>query len=97
VIGNVLNNTDNENIDVSAMVQKMREILVSTGAVRVFTQDANEFDFVIAPTMSSSTLRTLSSNEIERTYTFSFQVTTADGEYITEQSVDRVFVESFGF
>lgn len=93
VIGNVLNNTNNENIVADDLVQKMREILVSTGAVRVFTQDADEFDFVIAPTISSSTLQTLSSNEVERTYTFSFQVTTAEGEYITEQSVDRVFVE----
>lgn len=95
VIGNIRNDTDNENILVGDMVQKMREILVRTGAVRVFTADATDFDFVLAPRLTSSTLRSISRKEIERSYSFSFQITTIDGEYITEESVDKIFVERY--
>lgn len=91
VLGVIENYTDNENIFVGDMRQKMRQVLVNTGIVRVFDEGINDFDYIISPVLNSSTLR--ASGVIERTYTLGMTVTTAEGEYIGEYSVDRVFVE----
>ena len=91
VLGDIENYSDNENIFVGDMRQKMRQIMVNTGVVRVFDAGIDDFDYILSPVLNSSTLR--AGGIIERTYTLGMTVTTIEGEYIGEYSVDRVFAE----
>ena len=91
VLGDIENYTDNENIFVGDMRQKMRQIMVNTGVIRVFDPGITEFDYILSPVLNSSTLR--DSGVTERSYTLGMTLTTIEGEYIGEYSVDRVFVE----
>ncbi|MEL6415400.1 MAG: hypothetical protein AAFQ15_10730, partial [Pseudomonadota bacterium] len=91
VLGDIENESDNENIFVGDMRQKMRQIMVNTGAVRMFDPGIDDFEYILSPVLNSSTLR--AGGVIERTYTLGMTVTTIEGEYIGEYSVDRVFAE----
>mgnify|MGYP001803036602 CR=1 FL=1 len=80
VLGDIENESDNENIFVGDMRQKMRQIMVNTGAVRMFDPGIDDFEYILSPVLNSSTLR--AGGVIERTYTLGMTVTTIEGEYI---------------
>lgn len=93
VVGTISNRTHNENIMAADMLQSMRQVLVGTQMARLFEQGTNDFDYIIASTLSSSQLATTSrSGPVETTYTFSIRVQSVEGEIISEHSVTQSFV-----
>lgn len=81
VVGRLLNNTDNENIRVRDIQDKIQEILLSSGLVRVLDQSATSFDYIIKSEISSTRQHGDSSTQLAH-FTLQLKLFSLEGELL---------------
>lgn len=87
IVGKLLNNTDNENIRVRDIQDKIQEILLGSGLVRVLDQSATSFDYIIKSEISSTRQRGESNSQLAH-FTLQLKLFTVQGELIGSWSDD---------
>lgn len=54
ILGNVVNNSDNENIRVSDIYDRIQETILGSGLVRIVDPTATAFEYIVKPGLSST-------------------------------------------
>ncbi len=88
VIGDVINNSDNEGVRVEDLFNEIRNQIVSAGTTRLFAPGELNVDFVIAPELTSS-IATDARGRRQRCYTLNLTLTKPSGEFALAQSAKR--------
>ena len=86
VVGDLLNNTDNEEIRTSDIQARITETLVNSGLVRVLDVSATSFDYIISSELNS-TRQVEGSKELVY-FTLIVKINTVEGEYKGQWSDD---------
>lgn len=63
VLGNVANNTHDENLRIMDIYDRIQEVLFNSGVVRVLDSNATSFDYIINPEIISITSRDSDGNK----------------------------------
>jgi hypothetical protein len=88
VIGDVINNTDQEGIRVEDIFTTIRNQIVSAGTTRLFAPGELNVDFVIAPELTSSTIADAKGRR-QRCYMLNLTLTKPSGEFVLAQQAKR--------
>jgi hypothetical protein len=90
VIGDVMNNTDQEGIRVEDIFATIRNQIVSAGAARLFAPGELNVDFVIAPELTSSMIANpRGRGRSQRCFTLNLTLTKPSGEFVLAQQAKR--------
>ncbi len=85
VLGKLRNNTDDENIRMQDIYDRITEIILGSGAVRLLDQSDNSFDYVVRSELSST--RQYGENDQELAYyKLEFKLFKLDGEMLGQWS-----------
>ncbi len=90
VLGDIVNNTYDENILVRDIYDKIKEVLVESSTVRMLAPGSPRFDLIIAPELTQTIIG--EGKKKEYTYTLKLTLSRLDGEYVGAWSVDRSYV-----
>lgn len=87
ILGIVRNNTDNENIRVKDIYDRIQETMFNSGLMRIVDASATDFDYIIKPELTST--RQYGSNGEELAYfTLQLKMFKLDGELVGQWSDD---------
>jgi hypothetical protein len=87
IVGTLVNNTDNEDIRMSDLHDRIQEVIFNSGLVRVVDKSATSFDYVIKSELTSS--RQYGSNKQELVFfTLQLKMYTLTGELKGQWSDD---------
>lgn len=86
VVGNLRNNTNNEDIRMPDIHDRITTTLIQSDLVRILDRSANEFDYIIRSELTSTT-QSAGDRELDE-YTFQMNVYKLDGELIGQWSDD---------
>ncbi len=85
VLGKLRNNTDDENIRMQDIYDRITEIILNSGQVRLLDQSATRFDYVVRSELSST--RQYGENDQELAYyKLEFKLYKLDGEMLGQWS-----------
>ena len=87
ILGVVVNNTDNENIRVKDIYNRIQETLFNSGLARVVDPSATAFDYVVKPELSSIRQYGQSGEELAF-FTLQLKMFKLDGELVGQWSDD---------
>ena len=87
ILGDVINNTDNENIRVKDIYDRIQETLLNSGLVRVVDRSATDFDYIVNPELSSTRQYGQSGEELVY-FTLQLRMSKLDGELVGQWSDD---------
>ncbi len=87
ILGVVVNNTDNENIRVKDIYDRIQETLFNSGLVRVVDPTATEFEYIVKPELSSTRQYGQSGEELVF-FTLQLKMFKLDGELVGQWSDD---------
>ncbi len=87
VVGNLVNNTDNENIRMRDLHDKIQETLFNSGLVRIVDKSATSFDYVIKTELTSTRQYGKDSQELAH-FTMQIKMFKLDGELVGQWSDD---------
>ncbi|WP_462326723.1 hypothetical protein [Desulfobaculum sp.] len=79
IVGKVLNNTDEERLRHQDITDKINEVLLNSGVVRIMDQSALNFDYIVRTELNSSREKDSSGEEIV-TYNMVLKLFSASGE-----------------
>ena len=88
IVGRLLNNTDNENIRMSDVHDRIQEVVFNSGLVRVVDKSATRFDYIIKSELSSSRQYAKDGRELVY-YILQLKLFKLDGELMGQWS-DRI-------
>lgn len=88
VIGDVINNSDDEGVRVEDLFNEIRNQIVSAGTTRLFAPGELNVDFVIAPELTSS-IATDAKGRRQRCFTLNLTLTKPSGEFALAQKAKR--------
>lgn len=87
IVGILVNNTDNENIRMRDLHDRIQEIIFNSGLVRVVDKSATSFDYVIKSELTSSR-QYGKDNQEQVFYTLQLKMFKLDGELMGQWSDD---------
>ena len=87
ILGVVVNNTDNENIRVKDIYDRIQDTLLNSGLVRVVDPTATAFEYIIKPELSSTRQYGKGGKELAF-FTLQLKVFKLDGELVGQWSDD---------
>ena len=87
IVGILVNNTDNENIRMADLHDRIQEVILNSGLVRVVDKSATSFDYVIKSELTSSR-QYGKSNQEQVFYTLQLKMFKLDGELMGQWSDD---------
>jgi len=94
VVGDIENNTDDENIRVLEIYDGIQEKLFESETVRVLDQSATDFDFVIKPAITNTRQRDKDSRQELVFYTMKMKLFKLDGELVGQWSDDVALADA---
>ena len=94
VVGDIENNTDDENIRVVDIYDGIQEKLLESETVRVLDQRATDFDYVIKPTITSTRQRHEDTRQELVFYTMKMKLFKLDGELVGQWSDDMALADA---
>ena len=93
VIGKITNNTHDENLRVVDLHDRLQEVLLNSGQVRVLDTSSNAFDYIMHTEITSATHRS-SDGQKKVDYTVKIKLFTISGEIVGQWSDDTSFAKS---
>lgn len=87
ILGDVVNNSDNENIRVADIHNRIQETIFNAGVVRVVDRSATDFDYVVKPELTSTRQYGQGGREMAF-FTMTLKLFTLDGELVGQWSDD---------
>ena len=87
ILGKVFNNTDNENIRVKDIYDRIQETLFNSGLVRVVDPSATDFDYIVKSELSSTRQYGRTGKELVF-FTLQLKMFKLDGELVGQWSDD---------
>jgi penicillin-binding protein activator len=87
IVGILVNNTDNENIRMVDLQDRIQEVIFNSGLVRVVDKSATSFDYIIKSELTSSR-QYGSGNQEQVFYTLQLKMFKLDGELMGQWSDD---------
>ena len=87
VVGNLLNNTHNENIRVGDLHDRIQETLLNSGLVRILDKGATSFDYIIRSEVTSTRQYGAEGKRLSH-YTMQLKMFTLKGELVGQWSDD---------
>lgn len=87
ILGKLVNNTDNENIRVSDIHDRIQETLFNSGLARIVDPSATSFDYIVKSELSSTRQYGRSSGELAF-FTLQLKMFKLDGELVGQWSDD---------
>ncbi|MGH1477341.1 MAG: hypothetical protein ACRBM6_01205 [Geminicoccales bacterium] len=94
VVGDIDNNTDDENIRAVDIYDGIQEKLLASQTVRVLDRSANDFDYVIKPEITNTRQRDAASRQELVFYTMKMKLYKLDGELVGQWSDDMAFADA---
>ena len=94
VVGDIDNNTDDENIRAVDIYDGIQEKLLESQTVRVLDRSATDFDYVIRPEITSTRQRDVESGQELVFYTMKMKLFKLDGELVGQWSDDMAFADA---
>lgn len=94
VVGDIDNNTDDENIRAVDIYDGIQEKLLESQTVRVLDRSATDFDYVIRPEITSTRQRDVASRQELVFYTMKMKLYKLDGELVGQWSDDMAFADA---
>lgn len=85
ILGHVVNNTDDENLRVADIYERIQETIFNSGLVRVVDRSATEFEYVVKPELTS-TRQYGQGREEQVHYTMQLKIFKVDGELMGQWS-----------
>lgn len=85
VVGKLLNNTDNENIRMQDVYDRITETILESGLVRLLDKSATSFDYVVRTELSSTRQYGENGEELAY-YKLEFKLFKLDGEMVGQWS-----------
>lgn len=93
VVGKITNNTHDENLRVQDLHDRLQEVLLNSGQVRVLDRSANSFDYIMSTEITSSNHRA-SDGQRKVDYTVKIKLFSLSGELIGQWSDDTSFFKN---
>lgn len=93
VVGDIANNTDDENLRVADIYDGIQERLFNAELVRVMDKSSTDFDYVVKPEVTSTNQRDASTAQELAFYTLKLKLYSLDGELIGQWSDDAAFAQ----
>lgn len=90
VVGSITNNTHDENLRVVDVHDRLQEVLLNSGQVRVLDKSANYFDYIMTTEITSGSHRSVDGQR-KVDYTVKIKLFRTDGELIGQWSDDTSF------
>lgn len=87
IVGLLVNNTDNENIRMADLHDRVQEVIFNSGLVRVVDKSATSFDYIIKSELTSSR-QYGQDNQEQVFYTLQLKMFKLDGELMGQWSDD---------
>lgn len=87
IVGILVNNTDNENIRMTDLNDRIQEVILNSGLVRVVDKSATSFDYVIKSELTSTRQYGKDNQELVF-YTLQLKMFKVDGELMGQWSDD---------
>lgn len=87
ILGDVVNNTDNENIRVADIYDRIQGTILNSGLVRIVDRSANSFDYVVKPELTSTRQYDNKGSELAF-FTLKLKLFKLDGELVGQWSDD---------
>ena len=87
ILGNVANNTHDENLRIMDIYDRIQEVLFNSGVVRVLDPSATSFDYIINPEIISITSRDADNNK-RIDYSMKIRMYDVKGELVGHWSDD---------
>ena len=87
ILGDVVNNTDNENIRVKDVYARIQQTLFTSGTLRVVDRTATDFEYIIKPEMTSTRQYGSDGQELAF-FTMQLKLFKLDGELVGQWSDD---------
>lgn len=94
VVGDIENNTDDENIRVLEIYDGIQEKLFESQTVRVLDKSATDFDYVIKPAITNTRQRDKDSRQELVFYTMKMKLFKLDGELVGQWSDDMALADA---
>ncbi|MGI9493872.1 MAG: hypothetical protein ACR2QF_15860 [Geminicoccaceae bacterium] len=94
VVGDIENNTDDENIRVIDIYDGIQEKLLESQTVRVLDRSATDFDYVIKPAITNTRQRDKETRQELVFYTMKMKLFKLDGELVGQWSDDMAFADA---
>jgi hypothetical protein len=88
VVGDVVNNSDDESVRVDDIFSEIRDQIVTAGTSRLFAPGALDVDFIISPEFQSS-IAPDEKGRRRRCITLQLTLSTVSGEYVTAVNARR--------
>jgi penicillin-binding protein activator len=95
ILGDVANNTDNENIRVRDIYDRIQETMFNSGLVRVVDRSATNFQYVVRPELTSTRQRTATGEELAF-FTLQLKLFNIEGELVGHWSDDLALARAAG-
>lgn len=93
VIGKITNNTHDENLRVVDLHDRLQEVLLNSGQVRVLDKSANYFDYIMHTEITSAS-HSASDGQRKVDYTVKIKLFSVNGEVIGQWSDDTSFFKN---
>lgn len=87
IVGDLVNNTDNENIRVSDLHDRVQETIFNSGLVRIVDKSATRFDYVVKTELTSTRQHGRDGQELAY-FTMQMKMFKIDGELMGQWSDD---------
>lgn len=87
ILGGVVNNTDNENIRVKDIYDRIQETLLNSGLARIVDPTATAFEYIVKPELSSTRQYGTDGKELAF-FTLQLKMFKLDGELVGQWSDD---------
>jgi hypothetical protein len=93
VVGHLLNNTMDENLRIADIHDRIQEMLMASGVMRVMDSSSTSFDYVMKNTITSTEQGNSSTGEKLVNYTLMLKMYTIEGELVGQWSDDLVLAK----
>lgn len=93
IVGKITNNTHDENFRVVDLHDRLQEVLLNSGQVRVLDKSANYFDYIMTTEITSSS-HSSSDGQRKVDYTVKIKLFSVSGELIGQWSDDTSFFKN---
>ena len=93
VVGKITNNTHDENLRVIDLHDRLQEVLLNSGQVRVLDRSANSFDYIMHTEITSGS-HSSSDGQRKVDYTVKIKLFKVNGELIGQWSDDTSFFKN---
>ncbi|MGI9438046.1 MAG: hypothetical protein ACR2Q4_24990 [Geminicoccaceae bacterium] len=94
VVGDIVNNTDNENLRVADIYDGIQERLLEAELVRILDKSSTDFDYVVKPEVTSTRQRDGDTNQQLAFYTLKLKLFSLDGELVGQWSDETAFAQA---